>query len=147
MGSEPARRRAALEPGYVLVPDQDGRGPALLASHSPATGDTYFPRRSCCPVTFGPVEDVELSAPGELYSWTYIAQRRPDGTVVPVGVGQVDLPEGPRIQAPLAGAPGDWEIGMAVELELTPVLDPRGEPFVDAEGAEMVTFGFRPVAP
>lgn len=145
MASEP-RRQVLLEPGYVTGPG-DGEAPRLLGSRSPATGDVHFPRRRSCPTTFGPVEDVELARRGELHSWTYIAQRRPDGTVVPVGVAQVDLPDGPRVQAPLAGAPGDWEIGMAVELELTPVLDPGGEPFLDPDGSELVTFGFRPVAP
>ena len=34
------------------------------------------------------------------------------------GVGQVDLPEGPRIQAILVGGPDDFEIGMELELDL-----------------------------
>lgn len=145
MGSEAPRRQVALERGYVLTPDEDGRDPCLLGSFSPAAGLTFFPRRRCCPVTFGPVEDVELSRRGTLHTWTYIAQRRPDGTVAPVGVGQVDLPEGTRIQTPLAGEPGDWEIGAEVELELAPVRRVDGEVWLDAEGAELVTFCFRPV--
>jgi uncharacterized protein len=145
MPSEPTSR-VALEQGYVLIPELDGRGPVLLGSRSRATGRTFFPRRPCCPETFGVVDDVELSTGGQLYSWTYIAQRRPSGEIAKIGVGQVDLPEGTRIQAPLAGEPEEWQIGMAVELELTEVLDPRGVAFRDESGATIVTFGFRPLA-
>jgi hypothetical protein len=51
------------------------------------------------------------------------------------GVGQVDLPEGVRIQAPLVGSLGDWSIGEEMVLPVFPV----GE---DDEGSELVTFRF-----
>jgi uncharacterized OB-fold protein len=47
------------------------------------------------------------------------------------GVGQVDLPEGPRIQAVLSGAQGDFTIGMPMQLELEALREtPEGEQVV-----------------
>ena len=53
------------------------------------------------------------------------------------GVGQIDLPEGPRVQAILVGGPDDFEIGMELELDLE-VLGP------DEDGNDVVIFRFRP---
>ena len=55
------------------------------------------------------------------------------------GVGQVDLPEGPRVQGVLAGGPDDFSIGMEMELDLETLR-------VDGEGREVVIFRFRPAA-
>jgi uncharacterized OB-fold protein len=52
-------------------------------------------------------------------------------------VGQVDLPEGPRIQAVLSGGPRDFAIGMAMELELESVRE-------TPEGDAVVIHRFRP---
>jgi uncharacterized protein len=54
------------------------------------------------------------------------------------GVGQVDLPEGPRIQAVLTGGPDDYEIGMELELDLE-VLN------TNRDGDDVVIYRFRPV--
>ena len=61
-----------------------------------------------------------------------------DGSVGAYGVGQVDLPEGPRVQAILVGGPDDFHIGMEMELDLEPLR-------TDEEGNEVVIFRFRPV--
>jgi len=55
------------------------------------------------------------------------------------GVGQVDLPEGPRIQAILLGGPDDFEIGMELELDLE-VLN------TNRDGDDVVIYRFGPVA-
>ena len=60
-----------------------------------------------------------------------------DGSVSAYGVGQVDLPEGPRIQAILVGGPDDFSIGMELELDLES-LGP------DKDGNDVVIFRFRP---
>ena len=146
MGSDDGRPPdgyAALEDGYFAWTGADGAGPCLLGSYSPSTGLSFFPRRRCCPVTFEDVVEVELSRRGRLYSWTYIAERGVDGVEHRVGVGQVDLDDGPRIQAPLAGDPSEWRVDMPVELELVPVLDARREPWIDDEHRVLMTFGFR----
>ena len=78
-----------------------------------------------------------------LYTWTYVhvplfAKR--NAKVDAYGVGQIDLPEGPRVQAILVGGPDDFEIGMELELELE-VLGP------DKDGNDIVIYRFRPVEP
>ena len=52
-------------------------------------------------------------------------------------MGQVDLPEGPRIQAILVGGPDDFEIGMALELDLETLSQ-------DKDGNDVVIYRFRP---
>ena len=53
-------------------------------------------------------------------------------------VGQVDLPEGPRVQAILMGSPGDFSIGMRLELGLETLRR-------DADGNDVVIYRFAPV--
>ena len=85
---------------------------------------------------------MELGPRGRLWTWTYVhvplfAKR--DRKVSAYGVGQVDLPEGPRVQAILVGERDDFEIGMELELDLETLrVD-------DATGDETVIFRFRPV--
>ena len=38
------------------------------------------------------------------------------------GVGQVDLPEGPRVQVPLAGKQEEFSVGMPLVAELESIL-------------------------
>ena len=61
-----------------------------------------------------------------------------DTDVPGYGVGQVDLPEGPRIQAILLGGPDDFEIGMELELDLETLNTNR-------DGDDVVIYRFRPV--
>jgi hypothetical protein len=61
------------------------------------------------------------------------------GTGGGFGVGQIELPEGVRIQAPLKGSPEDWEIGSKMGLTYLTV----GE---TSDGAELVTLQFEAVA-
>jgi uncharacterized protein len=61
-----------------------------------------------------------------------------DRSVGAYGVGQVDLPEGPRVQAILMGKREDLGIGVEVELGLESLRE-------DDDGDEVVIFRFRPV--
>jgi hypothetical protein len=61
-----------------------------------------------------------------------------DRSVGSYGVGQVDLTEGPRVQAILVGERDDFEIGMELELDLETLR-------VDDAGDEVVIFRFKPV--
>ena len=134
-------QRLPLEPGYFTLPAESGAAPRLLGSYSPAADKYFFPRRKLCPITSGPVEDCELSDQGILYSWTFIKMpwlgRLEEAEGGGYGVGQVDLPEGVRVQARISGEMGDWEIGMPMRLELLPVTQ-------DDEGNELCTFQFVP---
>ncbi|MBV1871564.1 MAG: OB-fold domain-containing protein [Gammaproteobacteria bacterium] len=115
--------RQPLEEGYFVI-HEDG-SPALLGSYSKAADKHYFPIRKQCPITEEPVETVELPTEGVLYSWTYIHMPVMGATEMGfggTGVGQIDLPNGVRIQANLKGKEGDWEIGMKMKLDLQPVV-------------------------
>jgi uncharacterized OB-fold protein len=54
------------------------------------------------------------------------------------GVGQVDLPEGPRVQALLLGEPEEFAIGAEVVLDLETLR-------TDDEGNDLVIMRFSPV--
>jgi len=131
--------RLPLEEGYFVLPDADNPTPRLIASYSPQADEYFFPRRKRCPITYGPVEDRLLSPRGVLYSWTWIATMK-YGTMsmggLEHGVGQVDLPEGVRVQTRLVGQMGDWEIGMPMVVDLLPISK-------DDAGNELCTFCFR----
>lgn len=134
-------RRLPLEDGYFVIPDSGDEGVRLIGSYSPGADEHYFPRRKRCPITFGPVEDRLLSRRGVLYSWTWIASMKYGSMSVAGGahgVGQIDLPEGVRVQSRIAGEMGDWEIGMEMELDLLPIT-------TDSDGNELCTYWFRPV--
>jgi uncharacterized OB-fold protein len=131
--------RAPLEEGYFVMPDADQPRPRLVASYSPGADEHFFPRRKRCPLTFGPVEDRLLSTEGILYSWTWLATMKygtMSGGGEPHGIGQVDLPEGVRIQTRLLGEMGDWAIGMPMVTDVLPIA-------IGEDGAELCTFAFR----
>ena len=132
----------ATDPHLFRLPRPGEDRPRLLGSYAAESGLHFWPRRRRCPVTRTPVEDVELGPVGTLYAWTFLSVPRMGkvsfGETGGYGVGQVDLPEGVRIQAPLMGAQGDWSIGDEMGLTLFPV----GE---DDEGNELVTFRFEVV--
>ncbi len=135
-------RRLPLEAGYFTIPEDPNAPPRLIGSYSPAARTFFFPRRKRCPISFGSVGDRELSTEGTLYAWTFVKipvmgvlREAEDGGH---GVGQIDLPEGVRVQARIAGKLGDWRIGMRMRLALLPVAQ-------DEAGNELCTFQFVPV--
>ena len=85
--------------------------------------------------------DVELAARGTLYSYTFVHlplfgstnMEHADG----YGVGQVDLPEGPRVQAPLAGKQAEFQVGQSLRGELDVLRDD--------DGTDVMIVRFRPV--
>ena len=131
--------KVPVEEGYFRIAE-DTESPVLLGSYSPADKTYFWPRRKRCPITLEAVEDCELSDEGVIYSWTYVlmpwlgSMEQDSGGGF--GAAQVDLPEGVRIQAPLEGKMGDWEIGQPVTL-VTRVVDR------DGEGNELCTIAFR----
>lgn len=136
-------KRIPLEESYFRMPKSPDDPPRLLGSYSPAADRYFWPRRKLCPITSGPVEDRLLSPEGVLYSWTFIempwmgSMKTADGGGY--GVGQIDLPEGVRVQALIDGQQGDWTIGMRM------VFAPRTVS-TDEEGNELCTVAFAPVA-
>jgi uncharacterized OB-fold protein len=142
-----AVKRVPIQAGLFRWPSER---PRLLASRCRVCGELCFPQQEACPAcTARDAESVELSPRGRLWTWTI--QRFPPPTppwigpsdprsFVPFGVGYVELPEGIRVEGRLTeNDPARLEIGMEMELVLEKFQD-------DADGNELVTFAFRPVA-
>jgi uncharacterized OB-fold protein len=136
--------RVPIAPEYFSVPDE-GAGdprPRLLGSRCPACGEHFYPRRLVCAKCLHEgCEDVVLSPTGTLWTYTYVHVplfAKKDAKVDAYGVGQVDLPEGPRIQAILVGGPDDFSIGMDLELDTETLRQ-------DDDGNDVVIYRFRPV--
>lgn len=141
MADQP-RPRVPLKPGFFTVPDDPRQAPRLLGTRCRACGEHFYPRRAVCAKCMSEqTADVELEARGTLYSYTFVHlplfgstnMEHADG----YGVGQIDLPEGPRVQAPLAGKQPEFRVGQAVQGELNVLRD---------DGAQdIVIVRFRPV--
>jgi uncharacterized OB-fold protein len=135
------KARVPVKPGYFTIPDDPAEPPRLLGTRCEDCGEHFFPRRRVCAKCLSErTTEVALGPRGTLYSYTFVHFPLFGSTRVEhigYGVGQVDLPEGPRIQLPLAGKQEEFRIGMTVEAELEPLRD---------EGArEVVIVRFRPV--
>lgn len=133
--------RVAIEEGYFTVPDDPAEAPRLLGSRCGACGEHFFPRRQVCArCLHDGCDDVELGPTGRLWTWTYVHVplfAKKNAKVSAYGVGQVDLPEGPRVQALLVGGPDDFEIGMAMVLDLETLR-------TDDDGNDVVIMRFSP---
>lgn len=137
-------RRVPIEPGFFTLPEAPGEAPRLLGSRCRACGEHFFPRRVVCARCLAEELDPALLGPhGTLYTWTWVhvplfgSLRADEGVASGYGVGQVDLPEGPRVQAVLAGNRGSLRIGMPMRLELETLRR-------NAAGDEVVIFRFGP---
>jgi uncharacterized protein len=134
--------RVPIEDGYFTVPEDPADSPRLLGSRCRACGEHFFPRRQVCARCLAEgCDDVLLGPRGRLWTWTYVHVplfAKKDARVDAYGVGQVDLPEGPRVQAILVGGPEDFRIGIEMELDLETLR-------TDDDGREVVIFRFRPV--
>jgi uncharacterized OB-fold protein len=96
----------------------------LLVEHCPACGAESFPPRGICRTCrHRPVEWVELTGPGEVYSLTVNHQRWLPGLEVPYAVVLVEFPGHPgvRLAGRLRGIPPeDAAIGITVEIGFEP---------------------------
>ena len=111
----------------------DGETPVLRGSRCAACGKSFFPERRLCPICLEPVSNVELSRTGTLHSHTYVhlplfGAVRIDSNGY--GVGQIELPEGVRIQAVLVGDPGSFRIGMPMRSVAEVVHEKEGDSVV-----------------
>ena len=137
----PTGKKVPIEAGFFTIPESDSAPPQLLGSKCTKCGEVFFPRRhSCAKCMHRETRGVLLSSQGTIYSYTYVhfplfgGKREAKG----YGVGQVDLPEGPRVQTILLGGPNDFKIGMPVMMELETLKQ-------DKDGNDVVIFRFRPV--
>jgi uncharacterized OB-fold protein len=136
------RLLVAMTPGHFTIPEDPREAPRFLGSRCEACGEHFYPRRAICAKCLSEnLGDVELSPRGTLYSYTFVHFPMLGSTKtehVGYGVGQVDLPEGPRVQVPLAGRQEDFRVGQTVQAELQTLREDDG-------GREVVIVRFRPV--
>jgi uncharacterized OB-fold protein len=141
--SEQPKPRVPIKAGFFTVPDDAGEAPKFLGTRCNDCGEHFFPRRAICAKCLSEnTTDVEMDGRGTLFSYTFVHlplfgstnMAHMDG----YGVGQVDLPEGPRIQAPLAGKQSEFKIGQQLRAELDVLRQ-------DDSGRDVVIFRFRPV--
>ncbi len=136
------KERVPIEPGFFTIPSDPAESPSLLGTRCRSCGEVFFPRRKVCANCLSQdAVDALLGPRGTLYTYTYVhlpmfGTSRTDSQGY--GVGQVDLPEGPRVQAVLSGGPEDFHIGMDLELELETLRENR-------KGQDVVIFRFRPL--
>ena len=136
-----ARPRVPIEPGFFTIPSNAAEAPRLLGSRCRACGEHFFPPREICAKCLHIGTDPVLLGPhGTLYTYTWVhfplfGSKRADAGGY--GVGQVDLPDGPRVQAVLSGGPDDFVIGIAMELELETLRETK-------QGEDVVIYRFRP---
>lgn len=125
--SDTARARRPLKQGYFTVPEDPGEPPKLLGTVCKDCGEYFFPKRAVCAKCLSEnTTDAMLGPSGTLYSYTFVHFPLFGSTRmehVGYGVGQIDLPEGPRVQTPLAGKQEDFTIGMPLVAELEPIRE------------------------
>ena len=130
--------QVSIAPDYFEV---DDAGVRLKGSKCKGCGEVFYPRRLVCAKCLHEgTDDVVLSTTGTLYTWTWVHVplfAKTDAKVSSYGVGQVDLPEGPRVQAILQGQPEDFSIGMRLTLDVETLRQ-------DDEGNDVVIYRFRP---
>jgi uncharacterized OB-fold protein len=139
----------ALAPEISTWPDNN---PQLIGSRCAVCGATTFPVQQRCPrCSSGEMSEVLLPRSGTLVAWT--TQGFPPGApyagptgddFVPFGVGLVQLGLGEdaviRVEGRLTeNDPAKLQFGQRVELTMMPFT-------TDADGTEIVTFAFQPVA-
>jgi uncharacterized OB-fold protein len=143
---ETTTTRRALDESLFTWPSDE---PRLIGARCADCGAKTFPAQGACPrCTSSAMEQVLLPRTGTLWTWTVQGFRpksppyRGDDTAAtfePYGVGYVDLDGELMVEARLTeNDPDRLAIGAAMELALVPL-------YRDDDGAEVLTFAFRPV--
>lgn len=97
------------------------------------TGTHVFFPRVVAPRTGEPLEWVEASGHGTVYSTTVVRKRPPEA---PLSVALIDLAEGPRMMSRVEGIDAaDVRIGMAVRARIVEAEDGPLVVFVPDEGS------------
>lgn len=128
----PERERRTSVPPLIVTHDNkfffDGcREGRLLIQRCAACGTLRHPPGPACPDCRSFEWDtVESTRRGTLHSWTIVHHPQDPGFEYPLAVGLLDLEEGTRLVADIAGVPhGELEISMLLEVGFTE--HPHGE--------------------
>jgi len=137
-----AKPRVPVKPGYYTVPDDPAATPQVLCSRCQDCGEYFFPMRLVCAKCLSRrTEEMPVEARGTLYSFTFVHIPLFGSTKIEYaegyGVGQIDLPEGPRIQLPLVGKREEFRVGQSVVGEISVMRE--------QEDKDIVLLRFRPV--
>lgn len=137
-----ARVRVPIKAGYFTVPESPEAPPEVMCTRCQDCGEYFFPRRLVCAKCLSrKTADVQVPARGTLYSFTFVHMPLFGSMRIEhmegYGVGQIDLPEGPRLQVPLAGKKDDFRVGMSLVGELDALREENGQ--------ELVIIRFKPV--
>lgn len=121
--TQTSRPRVPIKAGYFTVPDDPNETPKFLCTKCNDCGEHFWPRRAICAKCLSEnTSQVECDGQGTLFSYTFVHMPLFGSTNLAhmdgYGVGQVDLPEGPRVQAPLAGKREEFQIGQKLQAEL-----------------------------
>jgi uncharacterized OB-fold protein len=110
---------------------ETGSSPSLLGGYCPACERKFFPAPAVCPQCLMPVESVQLSREGKIYSFTIIRIKPPFGLPQPYAVGYVDL-EGDNLRIIGLLDPEKIDrlsVGKPVTVSVAPMgVDRCGEP-------------------
>lgn len=133
MSDRAARDERPPKPRPAPVPDPDSEpywsaaleGRLLVQRCGTCAAHQLYPRDRCISCR-GPVEWVEASGRGTVYSFTIIRQNysRSFKHLIPYVVALVDLDEGPRLMTNIVGCdPDSVGIGMRVQATFEQVSD------------------------
>ena len=121
--SAPQQERRTSVPPLIVTEDNvfffDGcREGRLLIQRCTACETLRHPPGPACPHCRSLEWDtVESVARGTLHSWTIVHHPQDPAFDYPLAVGLLDLPEGTRLVADIAGVPHDeLEVGMALSV-------------------------------
>ncbi len=124
MGDETAAGKLLpVNEGLVTGTDNEPRDVQLLGSKCDRCGEVSLGANAVC-LNCGSdrITGIRLAPEGELWTYTVIRHRPPGGYLgpdpfEPFAIGLVELPDGIRVMAPLAGDVDSFEIGCRLRLE------------------------------
>ena len=141
-----AKKQIPAVKGLFTMPPEE---PHLLGTKCHSCGDYFFPRVDTCRNPHcskaKPVEQVQLSKKGKLYSFTVNHYpppifHKPD-PFVPYALGIIELPEGIRVTSVIGTEynENNLTVGMNMEMKVDKLYE-------DKDGNEVVSWRFLPVS-
>src|SRR3954470_8105283 len=143
----PTKQQVPVAPGLFTWPSDE---PQLIGSKCAECGVVTFPKQGGCPRCTGDrMEEHLFDRRGTLWTFTtqqFIPKSPPyvrvetEETFVPYGVGYVEFAGQARVEGRIDEPDlSKLRIGMDMEVVVVPLAD-------DADGNEIVTYAFKPVA-
>ena len=107
-----------MKAGYFTIPDDPAAPPEVICTRCQDCGEYFFPQRRCarsaCRARTAEARCRRAARSTATPSCTCRSSARCNiEHMEGYGVGQVDLPEGPRVQVPLAGKQEEFRVGHA----------------------------------